>query len=57
MNWGNGVNIRKLQISVCAEALVNIPICFSPDDEFQIIMIITIGINFLYECIVTISSN
>jgi len=57
MNWGNGVNIRKLQISVCAEALVNIPICFSPDDEFQIIMIITVGINFLYECIVTISSN
>jgi hypothetical protein len=29
-------------------------ICLSPDDGFQIIMIITVGINFLYDYIITI---
>lgn len=49
-----GKRRKTMSLSMCRIFFFSILTCFSFDDEFQIIMIITVGINFLYDCIVTI---
>lgn len=64
MDWGDGGENKKdydfehVHSFLCFVFwflfFFSIPTCLSPNDGFQIIMIITVGINFLYDYIVTI---